>query len=51
MLLNKIKYVALGIAMTTGVVLIYNYRDVFKNLTGSNKNAGLVNKINPEFDS
>jgi hypothetical protein len=51
MLLNKIKYVALGIAMTTGVVLIYNYRDVFKNLTGSNKNAGLVNKINPEFAS
>ncbi len=42
---------AIGVAMTAGVVLIYNNRDVFKNLTGSNKNNGLVNKINPEFAS
>lgn len=51
MLLNKIKYMAIGVAMTAGVVLIYNNRDVFKNLTGSNKNGGITNKINPEFAS
>ncbi|MEO6303424.1 MAG: hypothetical protein ABIP51_09630, partial [Bacteroidia bacterium] len=49
--MNKIKYMAIGVAMTAGVVLIYNNRDVFKNLTGSNKNGGIVNKINPEFAS
>ena len=51
MLLQKVKYMAIGMAMTAGVVLIYNNRDVFKNLTGSNKNGGVVNKINPEFAS
>ena len=51
MLLNKIKYMAIGVAITSGVVLIYNNRNIFKNLIGSNKNAGLVNKINPEFAS
>ncbi len=51
MLLQKIKYMAIGVAMTAGVVLIYNNRDVFKNLTGSSKNGGIVNKINPEFAS
>ncbi|MDP3556836.1 MAG: MG2 domain-containing protein [Bacteroidota bacterium] len=51
MLLSKIKYMAIGVAITTGVVLIYNNRDIFKNLTGSHKNAGIVNKINPEFAS
>ena len=50
MLLNKIKYMALGVAMTAGVVLIYNNRNVFKSSNNST-NGAFTNKINPEFAS
>jgi uncharacterized protein YfaS (alpha-2-macroglobulin family) len=51
MLLNKIKWMAVGIAITASAVLLYNNRDFFKSLTGSNYNSGPANKINPEFAS
>jgi len=51
MLLQKLKWMAIGVAMTASGVLIYNNRDAIRNLTGSNRNAGVVNKINPEFAS
>ncbi len=49
MLLQKIKWMALGVAITGSTVFVYNHRDVFSKLTGSNYNASLAPKINPEF--
>ena len=49
MLLQKIKWMAIGVAITGSTVFIYNHRDAFKKLSGSNYNAGVTNKINPEF--
>jgi alpha-2-macroglobulin len=49
MLLSKIKWMAVGMAITGAGVFTYNHRDAFKNLTGSAYNAGIANKINPEF--
>jgi len=51
MLLQKIKWMAVGVIITAASVWLYNHRDSLKNLTGSNKNAAIVNKINPEFSS
>jgi len=51
MLLQKIKWMAVGIALTASTVWIYNHKDSLKNLTRSNKNSGIGNKINPEFAS
>ncbi|MBK9284887.1 MAG: hypothetical protein IPM51_11310 [Sphingobacteriaceae bacterium] len=51
MILQKLKWMAVGVAMTATGVFIYNNRDSIKELTGSNKNSALVNKINPEFAS
>ena len=49
MLLQKIKWMALGVAITGSTVFIYNHRDAFSKFSGSNNNAGVTNKINPEF--
>ncbi|MGZ3900268.1 MAG: MG2 domain-containing protein, partial [Bacteroidia bacterium] len=49
MLLQKLKWMAVGIALTASSVYIYNHRDSFRNLGGSNHNTGLVNQVNPEF--
>lgn len=46
---NKIKWMALGVAITLSGVLLYNNRDVLKKLTGSNYNNNEINRINPEF--
>lgn len=49
MLLQKLKWMTLGIALTAGSVWIYNNIGSLKNLSGSNHNSGIVNQINPEF--
>ncbi|MBA3663177.1 MAG: hypothetical protein H0W61_03085 [Bacteroidetes bacterium] len=49
MLVEKIKWMAIGIALTATSVFVYNHRDSFRSLAGSNHNSGIVNKINPEF--
>ncbi|MCE3259020.1 MAG: Alpha-2-macroglobulin domain protein [Bacteroidetes bacterium] len=48
MLLQKIKWMTVGVALTAATVFIYNHRDSFRNLSGGNRN-GMVNQINPEF--
>lgn len=48
MLLQKIKWMSVGIALTAASVWIYNHKDSLSSLSGSHK-AGVVNKINPEF--
>lgn len=49
MLLDKIKWMAVGVALTAGTVFVYNHRDSFKNLGGSSRSSGMVSQINPEF--
>jgi uncharacterized protein YfaS (alpha-2-macroglobulin family) len=51
MLLQKIKWMSVGIALTAISVWVYNHKDSLKSLTGSNKNSGIGNKINPEFSA
>lgn len=51
MLFEKIKWMAVGIALTASSVWIYNHKDAFRSLGGSNQNKGIVNRINPEFAS
>jgi len=51
MLLTKLKWMAVGVAITASAVFTYNHRDFFKNLTGSKSSTGIYNKINPEFAS
>jgi uncharacterized protein YfaS (alpha-2-macroglobulin family) len=51
MLIQKLKWMALGVAMTATTVWVYTHRDSFKSLSGTNKNSGMVNSINPEFAS
>ncbi|MFO0357461.1 MAG: alpha-2-macroglobulin family protein [Sphingobacteriaceae bacterium] len=48
MLLTKLKWMAIGVAITASGVWVYNHRDALKNLTGSNSNA-VYKKIDPEF--
>jgi uncharacterized protein YfaS (alpha-2-macroglobulin family) len=49
MLLDKIKWMAVGVALTAATVWVYNHRDSFKNLGGTNHHPGMVNQVNPEF--
>lgn len=49
MLLQKLKWMAIGVAVTAATVWTYNNIDRLKNLTGSDKNHGIINRINPEF--
>jgi alpha-2-macroglobulin len=49
MLLQKLKWMAIGVAVTAASVWTYNNIDSIRSLTGSNKNQGIVNRINPEF--
>ena len=46
---TKVKWMAIGMAVTFAGVLIYNNKDAIKELTGSSKNSLHVSKINPEF--
>lgn len=48
MLLQKIKWMAVGVAITGSTVFVYNHRDAFNRLSSSN-NANFTPKINPEF--
>jgi len=48
MLLTKIKWMAIGVAVMASTVFIYNHRDAFKSSTSAN---GVYKKINPEFAS
>lgn len=49
MWLTKVKWMAVGMAITIAGVLIYNNRDAIKELTASSKNGLNAPKINPEF--
>jgi len=49
MFLQKLKWMAVGVAVTAASVWVYNHLDTFKSLTGSSRNHGIVNRINPEF--
>jgi uncharacterized protein YfaS (alpha-2-macroglobulin family) len=51
MLLTKLKWMAVGVAITMGGVWVFNHRDKLSDLTGSNYNSGTIKKINPEFAS
>jgi hypothetical protein len=51
MLIQKIKWMAVGVVITAAGFWVYDHRDSFKSLSGSNANHGIVNKINPEFAS
>ncbi|MBK6522935.1 MAG: hypothetical protein IPG08_11725 [Sphingobacteriaceae bacterium] len=48
MLLTKIKWMAIGVAVMASTVFIYNHRDAFKS---SSSNNSVYKKINPEFAS
>jgi alpha-2-macroglobulin len=48
MLLTKIKWMAIGVAVTAAGVFVYNHRDSLKSNSSSN---GVYKKINPEFAS
>ena len=50
MLLTKIKWMAIGMAITASGVFVYNHRDSFSG-SGNGKNNGIYKKINPEFAS
>lgn len=49
MLLQKIKWMAVGVALTAATVWIYNHKDSLSLLSGSNRNSSYSNQINPEF--
>ena len=49
MFLNRIKWMAVGAAIVVLGTYLFNSKDIFKKLTGSNKFGVEQNKINPEF--
>ena len=48
MLLNKIKWMVVGIIIAAAGMWLYTHKDSLKNLTGSNYNT-IVAQLNPEF--
>ncbi len=49
MLLTKIKWMAVGMAITVSGVWVYNNLDYLKSLSGSKNYSGIYTSINPEF--
>ncbi len=49
-MLHKIKWMAIGVALTVAAVFLYNHRGVFKDLGAGMNNSG-AEHINPEFAS
>lgn len=49
MWLTRLKWMAIGVGLAIGGVVIYNNRDAIRDFTGSSKNGVTVARINPEF--
>jgi alpha-2-macroglobulin len=50
MLFQKIKWMAVGVAITAASLWVFNQKEIFKNLSGSKSNSGIT-RVNPEFAS